>query len=213
MFLWTASNLNLIFFIPGKVGGTAGRPETYDPATGIFTYHTGYAIHAEQKLWPQIKWSVDNAGRDPDRPEQNLHLYLFSTYNTDTGRGDGQTSCTEDCLGFTKRYLVPQVPPGPRDYALKVGFRLWFEPEKSVFCDKLDSFKRSYRKQAAQNTANPNIFEQIKQRLEFTKFMCGKEFDVKFSYIDNFGVKVNVHRDESCPPLATIEENLDPGLC
>ena len=137
-------------------------------------------------------------------------MYLFSTYNTDTGRGDGQASCTEDCLGFTKRYLVPQVPPGPRDYALKVGFRLWFEPEKSVFCDKLDRFKENYQDA---NMANPNIFEQIKQRLEFTKFMCGKEFDVKFTYIDNNGVKVEVHRDESCPPLETIEKHLDPQSC
>jgi hypothetical protein len=91
-------------------------------------------IHAEEKIWPQVKWAIEEAetlvGKD------DLHFYWVSTQSPDperkeTGNPDQslgigqnpQPSCLEDMMAFTKKYLI--TAKGERQFALKVGFHSW----------------------------------------------------------------------------------------
>ena len=61
-------------------------------------------IHSESKLWNQMRWAVNNVAPKL-QDNENFHLYLYTTSNPDVSRG-GLPTCTDDCFGFTSRYLL-----------------------------------------------------------------------------------------------------------
>ena len=159
-----------------------------------------FDVHAEEKLWSQMKYAVDNVN-DLAGTGRDLHLYMMTTQSPDYGRDDNRPSCLEDGIEFTRKYLLGNPNPHPAEdkFSLKVGFYRWFRPghAEAHFCRFVEEKKNEYIRRYSEGLDVPDYHNlQMLNKLEYTKFFCS-----------------NDKTYERCNMLEIRESHLNPRQC